>query len=94
MREHLFGALIVHLLLVATQLTARDSGRADGENGDPEEREEAPGADDAMIRVTLTLLAAVLRLAEYLVLRAKTIDDHASGHPFLRVGTALMRLLA
>src|SRR5260221_7565818 len=42
MREHFFGALIVHLLLVATQLTARGSGRADGENGDPEEREEAP----------------------------------------------------
>src|SRR5690348_14854599 len=42
MREHLFGALIVYLLLVATQLAARDSGGADGENGDPEEREEAP----------------------------------------------------
>src|SRR5258705_5978536 len=94
MREHLFGALIVYLLLVATQLTARDSGRADGENGDPEEREVAPRADDAMIRVALALLAAVLRLAEHFIPRAKTIDNHASGHPFLRVGTAPLWLRA
>ena len=92
--EVFVGLLVVEVGLEATHITACSGDLREGEQGNPEDREAAPGADKCVIGSLLALITGVLQLAQDIAARAVTRDDHSSVLSVARLAGACPMILS
>src|SRR6185437_16764225 len=76
--EVFVGLLVVEVGLEATYVTTCGGDLREGEQGNPEDREAAPGADKCVIGSLLALVTGVHQLPQDILACAIARDDHSN----------------